>query len=340
MFLEVNARLQVEHTVTEEITGVDLVQAQLRIAGGASLAELGLTQDRIPAPRGVSVQARVNAETLYADGTAAPSTGTITVYDVPSGPGIRVDGAGWTGGRVSARYDPLLAKVIAWSPEADPAFAIARAARAVQELRVEGVATNAALLAALLARPELPRAEVTTTFVDDHLAELVPAAATASSRRAHQPSRRHHRRRGCAPRSASRTRWARRYELRRRRIGGAPRVPVCEHLADPLRWNEVGALERDASRRRRPCRVGGPMRVEVLAVQVLPPVGHGAPRRRGGRRGRRGSSASPTTCAPPRSGGTMVWVNTSRVVSPSGVSSMRSWSPFQVNANTRSAPTR
>ena len=180
VLLEVNARLQVEHTVTEEITGVDLVQAQLRIAAGATLAELGLSQDRIPPPRGMSVQARVNAETLQADGTAAPSTGTITVYEVPSGPGIRVDGAGWAGGQVSGRYDSLLAKVIAWSPEPDPAVVIARAGRAVQELRVEGVATNAALLAALLARPELAQAEVTTTFVDDHLVELVPAAATSA----------------------------------------------------------------------------------------------------------------------------------------------------------------
>jgi acetyl/propionyl-CoA carboxylase alpha subunit/acetyl-CoA carboxylase carboxyltransferase component len=179
-FLEVNARLQVEHTVTEETTGVDLVHAQLRIAGGATLVELGLTQERIRPPRGVAVQARVNAETLHADGTAAPSVGTITVYEVPSGPGIRVDGAGWSGYGTNPRYDSLLAKVVAWSPETEPSAAIARAARAVEELRVEGVATNAALLSALLRRPELAVGQVTTTFVDDHLAELVPATATVA----------------------------------------------------------------------------------------------------------------------------------------------------------------
>jgi acetyl/propionyl-CoA carboxylase alpha subunit/acetyl-CoA carboxylase carboxyltransferase component len=178
-FLEVNARLQVEHTVTEETTGVDLVQAQLRIAGGATLAELGLTQDRVPPARGVAVQVRINAETLHADGTAAPSTGTITVYEIPSGPGIRVDGAGWTGYRSNPRYDSLLAKVVAWSPEADPAAAIARAARAVGEVTIEGLDTNIALLSALLSRPELATGQVTTTFVDDHLGELLPGSATA-----------------------------------------------------------------------------------------------------------------------------------------------------------------
>jgi acetyl-CoA carboxylase carboxyltransferase component/biotin carboxyl carrier protein len=178
-FLEVNARLQVEHTVTEETTGVDLVQAQLRLAGGATLAELGLTQDRVPRTRGVAVQARVNAETLHADGTAAPSTGTITVYEVPSGPGIRVDGAGWSGYQGNPRYDSLLAKVVAWSPEADPAAAIARAARAVREVRIEGLDTNVALLSTLLDRPELAAGQVTTDFVDDHLAELLSASPTA-----------------------------------------------------------------------------------------------------------------------------------------------------------------
>ena len=80
----------------------------------------------------------------------AAATGTITVYEVPSGPGIRVDGAGWSGYESNPRYDSLLAKVIAWSPEAEPAVAIDRAARAVEELRIEGLTTNATLLAALV----------------------------------------------------------------------------------------------------------------------------------------------------------------------------------------------
>ncbi len=92
-FLEVNPRLQVEHTVTEAVTGLDLVEIQLRIAGGASLAEAGLVE--IPAPRGSAVQLRVNLETLSADGTlSGGGGGTILRYEPPSGPGVRVDGYG------------------------------------------------------------------------------------------------------------------------------------------------------------------------------------------------------------------------------------------------------
>jgi acetyl/propionyl-CoA carboxylase alpha subunit/acetyl-CoA carboxylase carboxyltransferase component len=181
-FLEANARLQVEHTVTEQVTGVDLVQTQLLLAGGARLGDLGLDQAAIGPPRGVAVQARVNAERVQADGTTTPATGTITAYEPPGGPGVRVDGWGFAGATVSGRYDSLLAKVIGSVPSDDLPAACGRTARAVRELRVEGVATNAALLVVLLERPEVAASEATTTFVDEHLAELVPvppAAATA-----------------------------------------------------------------------------------------------------------------------------------------------------------------
>ena len=88
-FLEANARLQVEHTVTEEVTGVDLVQAQLAIAGGATLADLQLEQAQVPAPRGHAIQLRVNMETLLADGTVKPASGRLQQFAVPSGPGLR-----------------------------------------------------------------------------------------------------------------------------------------------------------------------------------------------------------------------------------------------------------
>ena len=90
-FIEANARLQVEHTVTEEVSGIDLVQAQLRIAGGDTLASLQLEQASIPSLRGYAIQARVNTETIEPDGNLRPTGGELSVFHLPSGPGIRVD---------------------------------------------------------------------------------------------------------------------------------------------------------------------------------------------------------------------------------------------------------
>ena len=170
-FLEANARLQVEHTVTEAVTGVDIVHAQLRLAGGETLADLGLAGNKLPASNGSAVQVRVNAETLRPDGSVLPSAGTITVFDPPTGPGVRVDTAASTGGAVNPRFDALVAKVVTWGETLDAA--LQRAGRALCELRVEGVATNAGLLAALVAHPDVAAGRVTTRFVDEHLAELL-----------------------------------------------------------------------------------------------------------------------------------------------------------------------
>lgn len=104
-FMEANPRIQVEHTVTEEVTGVDLLHAQLRLAAGMELAALGL--ERPPAIGGCAVQLRINLETLAADGSARPAVGTIGAYEPPSGPGLRVDGYGYAGYRVSPSYDSL-----------------------------------------------------------------------------------------------------------------------------------------------------------------------------------------------------------------------------------------
>src|SRR5690606_19931670 len=95
-FLEANARLQVEHTITEEVTGLDLIALQLRIAAGATLAELGIAKAPPPA-RGTAVQVRVNMETLAADGSVRPGGGTLTAFEPPTGPGIRVDTFGYAG---------------------------------------------------------------------------------------------------------------------------------------------------------------------------------------------------------------------------------------------------
>ena len=114
-FIEANPRLQVEHTVTEEVTGVDLVKAQLRIAGGASLADLGLEQDAIPAARGHAIQCRVNMERMQPDGEVHPSGGMLTSFEPPLGPGVRVDTYGYPGYTTNPNFDSLLAKVITYS---------------------------------------------------------------------------------------------------------------------------------------------------------------------------------------------------------------------------------
>ena len=107
--------MQVEHTVTEEVTGVDLVQTQIRLANGDSLGELGLDAPGIAVPRGYAVQARVNMETIAADGSVRPNAGTLRIYEAPNGPGVRTDGFGYTGYKTSTAFDSLLAKVIVHS---------------------------------------------------------------------------------------------------------------------------------------------------------------------------------------------------------------------------------
>ena len=176
-FIEANPRLQVEHTVTEELTGVDLVAAQLRLAGGCSLAELGLRQEDVPRPCGFVLQVRVNMETLAADGSVRPSTGLLAAFDVPTGPGVRVDTAGYAGYRPSPSFDSLLAKVVARSASDDFPAAVAKAYRALCEFRVEGVATNLSFLRNLMRHPALAAYRVTTGFVDEHLTELLEGAA-------------------------------------------------------------------------------------------------------------------------------------------------------------------
>ena len=174
VFMEANARLQVEHTVTEEVTGLDLVALQLRIAAGANLADLGLADAPVPAARGVALQARVNLETMHADGTSRPAGGLITAYDPPAGPGIRVDGCGYTGYTTSQRYDSLLAKLVVHADDMDGV--IRRTRRALAEFRVEGVRSNIAFLQALLKQPDLAAGAIHTRYVEEHMATLLEEA--------------------------------------------------------------------------------------------------------------------------------------------------------------------
>lgn len=173
-FIEANPRIQVEHTVTEEVTGIDLVQVQLRLSMGETLADVGLAEP--PRRRGYAIQLRINMETLDSSGEAHPSLGVLKAFSPPCGPGVRVDTHGYPGYAPSPSYDSLLAKLIVRSPA--PAFGqvLTRARRALAELRVEGVSTNAALLEALLARPELESGDIHTRFVEAHAAELTPNA--------------------------------------------------------------------------------------------------------------------------------------------------------------------
>ncbi len=179
-FMEANPRLQVEHTVTEAVTGVDLVAVQLALAAGRSLADLGLAPESRPAPRGIAVQTRINMETLQADGTVKPAGGTLTVYEMPSGPGLRVDGAGYAGLTPSPRYDSLLAKIISHGMDQDLGAALSRACRALDQTRIGGIETNREFLKAILHHGAVRAGEATTGFVDAHTAELVAMAGRQS----------------------------------------------------------------------------------------------------------------------------------------------------------------
>lgn len=174
-FIEANARLQVEHTVTEEVTGLDLVAIQLAVAGGSTLSALGLA-DSPPPVRGFAIQARVNAERMTAAGLVYPSSGTLARFEPPSGPSVRVDTAAFSGYRVNPAFDSLLAKVVVHAPEGAFSGALRRLRRALRECEIEGVETNIAFLRALCERPEVGAADFHTRFIDEHVSELLAAA--------------------------------------------------------------------------------------------------------------------------------------------------------------------
>ncbi|MCF8028161.1 MAG: carbamoyl-phosphate synthase large subunit [Desulfobacteraceae bacterium] len=182
-FLEVNPRLQVEHTVTEEITGVDLVRAQIEIARGRNLADLGLCQEQICAPAGHALQLRINMEEISENGDISASAGTLRVFEPPLGPGVRVDTFGYAGYEINPNFDSLLAKLICHSRSPEYADVLAKAYRALCEFRIEGVATNIGLLQNLVRHPDVVENKVTTRFVETQLGRLTGAAD--SGHRAH-----------------------------------------------------------------------------------------------------------------------------------------------------------
>ena len=173
-FIEANPRLQVEHTVTEAITGLDLVAIQIRIARGERLAGLGLAGGP-PVPQGFAVEARVTLESLTEAGDFRPSGGTLAAYAPPGGAGIRVDGIGSAGYRTSPFYDSLIAKVIAHAPGGIEA-ALGRCERALSRFRIEGVETNSDWLRAVLRLEEIAAGRAHIRLIDEKAAALAEAA--------------------------------------------------------------------------------------------------------------------------------------------------------------------
>jgi acetyl/propionyl-CoA carboxylase alpha subunit len=164
-FLEMNTRLQVEHPVTEAITGVDLVRAQFAVAAGGALP---WTQESLTS-RGHAIECRIYAEDP-ADGFL-PQAGPLVLYREPSGPGIRVDSGVVEGGTVPVHYDPLLAKLTAWAETRDAA--LARAASALRSFPVLGIKTNVPFLVRLLEHPEIRAGRLHTGLIEQHAAELL-----------------------------------------------------------------------------------------------------------------------------------------------------------------------
>ena len=182
VFIETNPRLQVEHTITEEVTGTDLVQTQLALAAGASLRDLGLHPEAPPAPQGFAIQWRINAEMLDAQGGAVPGSGTLSRFDLPTGPGVRVDTHGAAGATPSPHYDTLLAKLIVHARVPRFADALRRSQRALAECRIDGVATNLALLQTLAARPEMASQQVHTRWLESVLPALLEASKSSATK--------------------------------------------------------------------------------------------------------------------------------------------------------------
>ena len=177
-FLEVNTRLQVEHPVTECVTGLDLVRLQIEVARGGALP----AQEDVPALRGHAIEVRLYAEDAERD--FAPSTGTLHRFGFELGPGLRLDSGVEDGSEVTIHYDPMLAKLIAWAETREEAAA--RLARALAGARLHGPRTNRDLLVRILRHPEFLAGRTDTHFLERHpLAELAAPLCSAAGERVH-----------------------------------------------------------------------------------------------------------------------------------------------------------
>ncbi|MBY4897186.1 carboxyl transferase domain-containing protein [Cupriavidus sp. AU9028] len=176
VFIEANPRLQVEHTITEQVTGVDLVALQIGLAAGQTLADLGLNPANPPRPRGYAIQVRINAEMTDAQGLARPAHGRLERFDPPAGPEVRVDTHGYAGYAPSPNFDTLLAKLIVSSHAPGFDLAVRRLQRSLAEFRIEGVPTNLELLRALVQRDDFLAQDVHTRHFETILPALTAAA--------------------------------------------------------------------------------------------------------------------------------------------------------------------
>jgi acetyl/propionyl-CoA carboxylase alpha subunit/acetyl-CoA carboxylase carboxyltransferase component len=182
VFIEANPRLQVEHTITEQVMGLDLVQLQMAIAARQTLSQLGLDPQLPRVARGYAIQWRISAERLDGHGGSWPASGVLSRLDWPAGLGIRIDTAAKKGTAQGTLFDSLLAKLVVSSHSSDFADVLRRSQRALAECVIEGVHTNLSLLRAIAARPEFANQDLHTTFVEAHAAELmveVPVVQTA-----------------------------------------------------------------------------------------------------------------------------------------------------------------
>lgn len=189
VFLETNPRLQVEHTVTEEVWGVDLVELQLRVASGERLADLRLPDADESAPDGTAIQLRIIAETMAADGSSRPAVGTVESVNFGGGPGVRIDHAITPGMKPSPLYDPLLAKLIVHAKTGGFDTALTLAQRALSECRFDGVETNKGFLAAILELDDVRGQRLDVSTVDTNRAALLERAAEWDAARVERTSR-------------------------------------------------------------------------------------------------------------------------------------------------------
>ena len=180
-FIETNPRLQVEHTVTEEVFGIDLVGLQFDLAAGASLSDAANGNG----PQGCAIQARINAEILRPDGQVRPAAGTAELFQPPTGPGIRVDTHGGAGFAPHPSFDSLLAKVIVRGDSFQTAAS--KLTRAVDEFRISGIATNLGFMRRLLEREEVQSGLLHTELVETLLDELVIASDSSARETASGP---------------------------------------------------------------------------------------------------------------------------------------------------------
>ncbi|WP_284336486.1 acetyl-CoA carboxylase family protein [Comamonas sp. NoAH] len=184
VFIEANPRLQVEHTITEQVTGVDLVTLQIRLASGHSLQQAGIDPQNPPRVKGCAIQVRIMAESTDASGLARPAHGTLERFVPPSGPDVRIDTHAYSGYAPAPAFDTLLAKLIVSSNDSKFSTVVQRLRRSLAEFRIVGVASNLHLLQALVQREDFAQQKNHTRYLESILAELIEQAQVLAQQQA------------------------------------------------------------------------------------------------------------------------------------------------------------